>query len=383
MKICVITGSRAEYGLLKNIIHQIKKDRDLHLKLVVTGSHLSKKFGNTYKEITQDGFKIDKKINIKLKSSTVKSIVNSINLCMSKLVDVYKKIQPNIIIVLGDRYESFAATVAACISRIPIAHIHGGEATEGLIDESLRHSMTKMSHIHFVAAEEYKKKVIQLGEKPKNVFLVGGLGVDSIKNLKLLNKKDLESQLSFKFNEKNLLINFHPETLNKNYSIKFFNSFLNELKKLKNTNLIFTMSNSDVDGDYIISSIKKFSKKHKNVFLFKSIGQLNYLSLLKYVDGMVGNSSSGLLEMPSFKKGSINIGNRQLGRLKSTSVIDTNYDINEIKKSIKFLYSKKFKKILKFSKNPYGEGGASKKIVSILKKIKLKNILIKKFYLIS
>ena len=181
MKICVITGSRAEYGLLKNIIHQIKKDRDLHLKLVVTGSHLSKKFGNTYKEITQDGFKIDKKINIKLKSSTVKSIVNSINLCMSKLVDVYKKIQPNIIIVLGDRYESFAATVAACISRIPIAHIHGGEATEGLIDESLRHSMTKMSHIHFVAAEEYKKKVIQLGEKPKNVFLVGGLGVDSIK----------------------------------------------------------------------------------------------------------------------------------------------------------------------------------------------------------
>ena len=265
-------------------------------------------------------------------------------------------------------------------SKIPIAHLHGGEITEGSIDEALRHSITKMSHVHFVAAKEYKQRVIQLGENPNRVFNVGGLGVDNIKHLKLLSKTELEKDLNFNFKKRNILINFHPETLNKLSVRKQFNEVLMALKKFNNINLIFTMPNADIGGGVIYKMIKNFVKNHKNARYFISIGQLRFLSCLKYIDGMVGNSSSGLLEMPSFKKGTVDIGDRQLGRLKAKSIISVKVNKNEIIKGINILYKNKFKNKIKKIKNPYGEGGASIKIVQILLKIKIKDILKKKFF---
>jgi len=380
MKICVITGTRAEYGLLRKLMLGIKENKKLRLSTIVTGMHLSKKFGLTYKEIIKDGFKINKKINLNLSSDTTNGIIKSINKGTIGFANAYKRLKPDIILVLGDRYEIFAAVIAACFSKIPVAHLHGGETTEGSIDEALRHSITKMSHIHFVAAKEYKQRVIQLGENPNRVFNVGGLGVDSIKYLKLLSKHELEKDLNFRFNKKNILINFHPETLNKLSVRKQFNEVLMALKKFNNTNLIFTMPNADIGGRIIYKMIKNFVKEHKNACYFISIGQLHFLSCLKYVDGMVGNSSSGLLEMPSFKKGTVDVGDRQLGRLKAKSIISVKTNKNAIIKGINALFKKKFKNKIKKVKNPYGKGGASSKIIKVLLKIKTKEILKKKFF---
>ena len=383
MKICVITGTRAEYGLLRRLMFEIKKNKKFQLNTIVTGMHLSSKFGLTYKEIIKDGFKINKKINLNLNSDTPSGIIKSINKGSLGFAKAYKKLKPDIILVLGDRFEIFAAAIAACFSKIPIAHLHGGETTEGSIDESLRHSITKMSHIHFVAAKEYKERVIQLGENPNRVFNVGGLGVDSIKYLKLLSKKELEKKLNFNFKKKNILINFHPETLNKLSIRKQFKEVLTALKKFNDTNLIFTMPNADMGGRIIYKMIKNFVKNHKNAHYFISIGQLRFLSCLKYVDGMVGNSSSGLLEMPSFKKGTVDIGDRQQGRLKAKSVISVKTNKNEIIAGIKTLYKNKFQKKIKKIKNPYGTGGASSKIIKILSQIKLNDILKKKFFTLN
>ncbi len=383
MKICLITGSRSEYGLLRRLMFKIKNSKKLKLDIVVTGMHLSKKFGFTYKNIIRDGFKIREKVNLRLNSDSTESAINSINMGTKGFTQVYKKIKPDIILVVGDRYEIFSAVIAATFSRIPIAHLHGGELTEGAIDEALRHSITKMSHIHFVANNEYKKRVIQLGENPSRVFNVGGLGVDNIKNLKFLKKNELEKELKFNFKERNILITFHPETLNKAKVKKQFNEVLKALKKVKKTNLVFTMPNSDLGNTIIFKMIKDFVKKNKNSHFFVSMGQLRFLSCLKYFDGIIGNSSSGLLEMPSFKKGTINIGDRQRGRLKAESVINVNIKKNEIIKGINKLYSKQFKKILKKTINPYGNGGASDKVIKVLEKLKLNNILKKKFYSIN
>jgi len=380
MKICIVTGTRAEYGLLKRLMFEIKKNKKFQLRIIVTGMHLSKKFGFTYREIESDGFKINKKININLKSDTSIGIINSINLGTKGFTKAYEKLKPDLIMVLGDRYEIFAAVVAACFSRIPVVHLHGGETTEGSIDEALRHSITKMSHMHFVANKEYKKRVMQLGENPKMVFNVGGLGVDNIRYTKLLTKARLKKDLNLKFAKKNLLINFHPETLNKFSSRKQFNEVLKALKKFNKINLVFTMPNADLDGKIIFKMIKDFVKKNKNAQYFISMGQLRFFSCLKYFDGMIGNSSSGLLEMPSFKKGTLNIGDRQLGRLKAESVINVRPNKESIIRGINILYSKKFQKKLKKTKNPYGLGGATEKIIKILSKVKLKNLLKKRFY---
>ena len=380
MKICIATGSRSEYGLLKNLIYEIKKIKHFKLKLIATGAHVSKKYNNTFSEIKNDGIKIDKKINLNINKDDARSIIKSINVGLSSFVNVYKNFKPDLVIVLGDRYEIFAAAIAASFSRILIAHIHGGEVTNASIDDSIRHSITKMSHFHFVAHEDYKKRIIQLGENPKRVFIVGGLGVDKIKLTKLLNKKEIEKKIGLKFNEKNLIVNFYPETLNKFSAKKHLKELLNSLSSLKKTNLIFTAPNPDLDSEIIFKMIKNYAKKRKNVFFYKSLGSLLFLSCLKYVDGMIGNSSSGLLEMPSFKKGTINIGERQTGRLKSISIIDVAPRKKNIIKAIKILYSKKFQKKLKKTKNLYGNGGSSKKIVHILKKINLKKVSNKKFY---
>ena len=380
MKICVVTGSRAEYGLLQNLIYRIKKDKKLKLQLIVTGSHLSKKFGDTFKQIKKDNFKIKKKINIKIKKDNSGNIINSISNGIFAFAKAFKTLSPKLILILGDRYEIFAAAIAAHYSRIPIAHLHGGETTLGSLDESVRHAITKLSHFHFVANDRYKKRVIQLGEIPSKVFTVGGLGVDNIKQTKLLDKQKLQRAIGIKFKKKNLIINFNSETLNKFSLKKNFNEILKALNSLKDTNLIFTLPNSDIDSSIIFSMIKKYVKKNKNAYVFASLGNLKFYSCLKYVDGMIGNSSSGLLEMPTFKKGTINIGERQTGRLICASIINTKPNKTNILKSIKILYSSDFKKKIKNTKNPYGNGGASKKIISILKKIKLDKILTKKFY---
>lgn len=379
-KVCVVTGSRAEYGLLKSTLKYIKLSKSLKLQLIVTGMHLSKKFSYTFKEIQKDGFNINHKIKMNLNYDDSFNIAKSMGKSLPEFVKSFSSLKPDLILILGDRYEIFAAATAAMLSRIPVAHLHGGEITEGAYDDMIRHSLTKMSHLHFVTHEMYKKRVIQLGEDPKKVFNVGGFGVDNIKNIKLLNKKNLEQKMNFKFLEKNLLITFHPTTLEKNSTTKYTKNLLNALNTCKNTGLIFTMPNADNENSIIFEMIKKFCKKNFAAKYFISLGQLKYFSCLKYIDAVVGNSSSGILEAPSFQIATINIGTRQNGRLQSKSIINVKPDTQFIKKAIKKIYSHNFKSELKSSLNPYGKGGAAKKVVNILEKIELNNILKKNFF---
>ncbi len=321
-KICIVTGSRAEYGLLYWLIKEIKADPDFKLQLVATGMHLSSKFGLTYKVIEKD-FKIDKKIDMHLSSDTSVGISKSMGIAQISFSKAYKVLKPDIIVVLGDRYEIFSAASAAMISKIPIAHIHGGEITEGSWDDNIRHCISKMAHLHFTANEEYKNRVIQLGEDPSRVFNTGGMGIENIKRLKLLSKNKFEKSINFKLNKKNILVTFHPATLENNTSKKQFQELINTINELDDTNIIFTKTNSDINGKVINQMIDRYTAKYpKKSIGFTSLGQLRYLSALKYVDAVVGNSSSGLLEAPSFKIGTINIGDRQKGRIKAKSVID-------------------------------------------------------------
>jgi len=379
-KICVVTGSRAEYGLLYWLMKEINDDKDLELQIIVTGMHLSKEFGDTFQQIEKDGFTINKKVDISLSSDTDVAITKSMGLGMIGFADAFSKLKPELIVVLGDRFEIFSAVSSAMIARVPVAHLHGGEASEGVIDESIRHAITKMSHLHFVATDEYKNRVIQLGEQPKRVFNVGGLGIDNINKLKLLSKADFENVINFKLIEKNILITFHPATLEKSSSKIQFKELLNSLSELRNTNIIFTKANSDSGGRAINRMIDEYAVKQKNVIVFKSMGQLKYLSALKFIDAVIGNSSSGLIEAPSFKIGTIDIGDRQKGRIKARSVISCQPNKEDIDKSLVKLYSKEFQKIVNNVDNPYGTGGASKKIMNIIKDINLDNIIKKSFY---
>ncbi len=379
-KICIVTGSRAEYGLLYWLLKEVDEDQDFELQLIVTGTHLSSEFGLTYKEIEKN-FKIDKKIDIKLTSDNSIDISRSMSIAQTYFSEAYNEINPDIVIILGDRYEIFSAAISAMISRIPIAHIHGGELTEGAIDDAIRHSISKMSHLHFTAAEEYSKRVIQLGEEPKRVFNVGGMGIENIKRLKLLTKEQFEKSINFKLNDKNVLVTFHPVTLENKTSKKQFQELLDAIDELNDTNIIFTKTNSDMDGKIINLMIDEYTAKNPiKSKCFKSLGQVNYLSALLHVDLIAGNSSSGLLEAPSFKIGTVNIGDRQRGRIKSDSVIDCLPEKKNIRDSIKKIYSNEFKQLLKNVKNPYGEGNASKKIINVLKTTQLQGILKKTFF---
>ena len=379
-KICVVTGSRAEYGLLRWVIDEIEKSKKLDLTLIVTGMHLSPEFGLTIDEIKKDGYKVSDKVEMLLSSDSPSAISKSIGLGLIGFSDKFDLYKPDLLILLGDRFEIFSAAISGLISCIPIAHIHGGESTQGVIDESIRHSITKMSNLHFVAASAYEKRVIQLGESPKYVFNVGGLGIDNINKLRLLTKYNLQEFMDFEFGLKNLIITFHPVTLEKNSSRKQVEELLDALDSFLDINYVFTMPNSDTDGRVIMKMIEDFCKNRKNAKCYKSLGQINYLSCLKYVDGVVGNSSSGLIEAPSFKKGTINIGNRQKGRLKAKSVIDCSAKKSDIVSAIKKLYSAEFQAKLSKTVNPYGNGGASKEIIKIITKIDLKNIVKKKFH---
>jgi len=379
-KICMVTGTRAEYGLLRLLMDGIRQSSVMELQLVVTGAHLSPEFGLTVDAIESDGFYIDHKVEMLLSSDTSVGITKSMGLAFIGFADAFERLKPDLMLLLGDRYEIFSAAAAASIAGIPIAHIHGGETTEGAVDEAFRHSITKMSHFHFVAAEEYKRRVIQLGENPDNVFNVGGLGVDSIIYTDLLEMKHLEESLNFKFFKRNLLITFHPITLERNSGLEQMDELLAALGELEDTGLIFTMSNADTNGRIFYQKIEEFCKLNKHARVFKSLGQLRYLSCIKYVDGVIGNSSSGLTEVPSFRKGTINIGDRQRGRLKASSVIDCEPNQQDISEALDLLFSEGFQVSLNKGENPYGNGGASQAIVSLLEKRSFENLLKKHFY---
>lgn len=382
MKVCVVTGTRAEYGLLYWTIKKLLSDKYFKVQLCVTGMHLSPEFGLTYKQIEDDKIKIDKKIEMLLSSDSASGISKSIGVGVIGFADAFSELNPDLVLLLGDRFEIFSAATAAMIAKIPIAHCHGGEATEGLIDEPIRHSITKMSHIHFTSTEEYRKRVIQLGEQPNRVFNVGALGIENINKLKLLNKIDFERSIGFKLLKYTFLITFHPVTLEKSTAQDQFKNLLSAIKKFENTSFIFTMPNADNDGRSIINLIQDFVANNKSTSIaFTSLGQLRYLSAIKYSDVIIGNSSSGLIEVPSFKKPTINIGDRQRGRVFGPSVINCKPNKNEITKSITYALSDTFKKILLKSVNPYGEKNSSIEIVKILKKISVEDNLVKKrFY---
>jgi GDP/UDP-N,N'-diacetylbacillosamine 2-epimerase (hydrolysing) len=379
-KICVVTGTRAEYGLLRWVIQGIADAQDLELQIIVTGMHLSPEFGLTWREIKNDGFSISRKVEMLASSDTSVGIAKSMGLGMIGFADALAELRPDLMVVLGDRFEIFAAVAAAMVARIPIAHIHGGEATEGLIDEAIRHSITKMSQLHFVAAEEYRRRVIQLGEQPCNVHLVGGLGIDNIKRLSLLPRSELEASLNFSLGAKSLLVTFHPVTLEAETAEYQMAELLAALSELKDTQLIFTLPNADTDGRALIAMVQQFVATHANSRAYTSLGQLRYLSTVKLVDGVVGNSSSGLVEVPSFCKGTVNIGDRQRGRLLADSVINCDPERSSIGAALQTLYSNHFQAGLAAVRNPYGDGGASDKIVALIKAAKLDGILMKRFY---
>jgi len=342
--------------------------------------HLSPEFGLTYKEIEKE-FTIDKKIEMLLSSDTPIAISKSMGLAQISFAEAYEELKPDLLIVLGDRYEIFAAASAAMIARIPIAHLHGGETTEGAFDEAMRHSITKMSHLHFTGTEEYRRRVIQLGEQPDRVFAVGGMGVENIRRMPLLDKNEFEESINFNLAARNLLVTFHPVTLEETTAEAQFSELLAALDELKDTHLIFTKANSDTAGRVINQMIDDYvSVNSYKAVAFTSLGQLRYLSALQYVDAVVGNSSSGLAEAPSFRIGTINIGDRQKGRIKAVSIIDCDPYQASISQALSRLYSFEFQEILVRAKNPYGEGCPSTQVIETIKRADLKRIVKKKFF---
>lgn len=380
-KIAVLTGTRAEFGLLFWLIKAIHEDQELELQLIVTGMHLSPEFGLTYKDIKELGIPISERVEILLSSDSEVGISKSMGLGMISFSEVYSRLRPNILVILGDRFEAFAAAAAAMIAKLPVAHIHGGEATEGLIDEPIRHSITKMSHLHFTATETYRKRVIQLGEQPEKVFNVGTPGLDNIDKLELLPKPEFEESIGFKLGVVNFLVTFHPVTLEHNSSQEQFQALLKAIDHFLEAKIIFTKPNADTSGRVIIDLIDRYVGDNPNRSIaFTSLGQLRYLSALSLVDVVIGNSSSGLIEAPSFQVATINIGDRQKGRIKAESVIDSLPEEKNIVYAIQRALSETFQNKLASVKNPYGEGGASSKILKVLKSYPLDNIIKKQFY---
>lgn len=367
-KIALVTSTRAEYGIMSRLIDSLSKDNDIQFYLLVTGMHLSEKFGMTKNEITQP---IYKEIDIEIE----KDASHSLALTIEKFSKTLKEITPDLLVLLGDRYEIMGVAQACMLNNIPIAHLYGGDTTEGAIDEAIRHSITKMSHLHFTSCETSKKRVIQLGENPERVFNVGSLAIENIKKVPLLSKEELEKSLDFRFNKKNLLVTFHPVTLEGNAKMQF-KELLDAFDKLEDTNIIITCPNSDNGSDDIFKLINEYEKNHPNVKSYTSLGMKKYLSCMQYVDAVVGNSSSGIYEVPSFKIPTVNIGNRQKGRLQATSVINC----KPIKKDIITAINKAYLLDCKNVVNPYEQSDTMEKIKSTIKNYDLNNILKKEFY---
>ena len=368
-KILVITSGRADYGLLYWLMRNIEASPNYELQIIATGMHLSPEFGSTYQKIEEDGFTINHKVELLLSSDTNEAMSKSMGLGMIGFSSAFEELQPDLIVVLGDRFEIFAAVATAMMQKFPIAHIHGGEVTQGAIDDALRHSITKMSNLHFCATADYRRRIIQLGENPKNVHLVGGLGLDFVNNVDVLSRDEIEKRLDFKLLDQNVLITYHPETLSNLDAKEQINELLQALSDFKHLGLIFTMPNADSGGRVITEVIKKFVDANPNARLYDALGQELYLSCIASFDGVVGNSSSGILEVPSFKKGTLNIGSRQEGRDLADSVVSCSLKRSDIKKGLDRLLSENFQNTILNTVNPYGDGGASDKIVKILQTI--------------
>ena len=380
-KICVVTGSRAEYGLLSGLMATIKADEELKLQIIATNMHLSPEFGLTYKEIEHDGFVIDKRVEMLLSSDTSNGTTKSVGLATIGFADAYEDLKPDLIVVLGDRYEILAAVSAALFYRIPVAHLFGGEITEGAYDDSIRHAITKMSHLHFTSTEQYRKRVIQMGEQPEHSFYVGAIGVENIRQTHLMNKAELEDSLKFILGDKPLLVTFHPVTLENSTAKEQCENLLSVLAKLTEYRIIFTMPNSDTDGRIISQLIEDFViTHHTRSAVYKSLGKVRYLSALKYVKAVIGNSSSGLVEVPSFGIPTLNIGDRQKGRIAGDSVVHCGVSKEQISKGIDSILSDEMRLIAAKSSNPYQKEGTIEAIKDVLKNHPLDDLLQKSFY---
>ena len=381
-KICFFTGTRADYGIASQLLKKINKSKNFDLHLIASCTHLSSQFGNTIKEIEDDGFQNLNKIKILINTNSKENLLKSAGIILLKFSKILSKIKPNLLILVGDRYETFVAAFCASTLNIPIAHLHGGETTLSSIDDSFRHSITKMSSLHFVANKTYKKRIKQMGENQKNIFNVGSLGVENISNIKLFKKDEVEKKIKLIFKKNNFLVTFHPETINGKLLNKKLPKIFNYLKNIKNTNIVFTSPNSDPGNKLINSLIIKSCRLNKDKFIYiKSMGQKLYFSYLKYCNLVIGNSSSGIIEVPYFKIPTINVGTRQKGRLEAISIINTGYDFNRFKTSINKALSKDFLKKIQKQKNPYYKINTSDKILAILnKKNYLKDNFVKKIF---
>jgi GDP/UDP-N,N'-diacetylbacillosamine 2-epimerase (hydrolysing) len=377
MKIFLVTSTRADFGLLKNLIFEFKKNSYFDLKIIATGTHFSKKHGFSFNEIKNYKIVLYKKILITNKTDSPKSLLNDMDVLSKNISSLIKKDKPDLFIVLGDRYEIFSVSLAAYLSKVPLAHIHGGEITQGSLDDGFRHCISKMSNFHFVCHEDYKTRLIKMGENPKTIYTVGALGVENIYKTDFLSKKELEKFLKINLKKNILVVCLQPE-VTKERTINLVNETLSALKCYNDKSIIFTMPGADLYNDIIFEKILIFIKKNPNCFLFNTLGSQKFLSFLKIADAIIGNSSSGILEMPTFKNYTINIGDRQIGRVQSNSIINVSCKKSLIKKKIDFIYSKKFnsKNII----NPYKKLNTSKKIISIIKNINLEKYKNKKFY---
>lgn len=377
-KICVITGSRAEYGLLSGLMRAIKEDESLELQVIATNMHLSSEFGLTYKEIERDGFFINKKVEMLLSSDTANATTKSVGLATIGFADAYEDLKPDMIVVLGDRYEILAAVSAALFYKIPVAHLHGGEITEGAYDDCIRHAITKMSHLHFTSTEEYRQRVIQLGEDPKRVFNVGAPGIENIKKVPLMDKKELELTLDgFTFNDKTILITYHPVTLENSTAEEQIQNLLSALDEYPDIKIIFTLPNSDTDGRVIIRLINEYVSKHQEkATAYPSLGLKRYLSALQFVIAVVGNSSSGIIEVPSFGIPTLNIGDRQKGRIAADSVLNCGTSKKDILEGLDKVLNSGHTEI----HNPYEGKNTTSDILHVLKTYPLEGLIQKTFY---
>ena len=378
-RIGIMTGTRAEYGLLKPLMQEINKDNDMELYLIVSGMHLSPEFGMTYKEIEGDGFQINAKVEMLLSSDSPAGISKSIGLGVIGFADEFQRADLDMLILLGDRYEALSAAISAMVMRIPIAHLHGGELTEGAIDEGIRHSITKMSYLHFTSTEQYRNRVIQLGENPERVFYVGALGVENIKKINLMTKEELERSIHFEIDENTVVVTYHPVTLENNTVEEQFLNLLKVLDRNPKIRMIFTKANADTNGRIVNELIDKYAAQNsERACAFVSLGQKRYLSALKYCRIVIGNSSSGIIEAPSFGKPIINIGDRQKGRICADSVINCGYTQQEIQQAMETALTKEFENKASNCRNPYEKENTAANIISVIKdyllndKIKLK-----------
>lgn len=382
-KICVVTGSRAEYGILRNLMAAIKADPELQLQVIATNQHLSKLQGETYKEIERDGFAIDYKVYMADDEApdNANSTAKSISRGVSGFVDAFDALHPDLLLILGDRYEMLAVASTALIYKIPIAHLHGGEITEGAFDDAIRHAISKMSHLHFTSTEAYRNRVIQLGEQPERVFNVGALGVENVVKSDFMSMEDIESSLNFKLTDKCFLCTYHPVTLSNMSSEVQVLNLLEALDGYKDYHIIFTYSNSDTNSLIIIKRIQEYVDKNADRCLFiPSLGQRRYFSALKHMTAVLGNSSSGIIEVPSFGIPTLDIGDRQKGRIAAESVIHCGYSVEEIMEGLDKVVNLSNSSNLSNLSNPYYKEGTCAAILQTIKTYPLENLVQKSFY---